>query len=150
MNFFRYVKIVLLKMHASGKIFDRICLKADGDSFFFQYRYGVRSEDRGTQFFGAGNIQQKGKVQNFWLAGRPPKFPPLLGHPDLSIRKTLRRMLDLLTAMILKSVSEYFFFQINIFTAFKFKDKNEVANSSMAFNLLKIIHPFQGKKHLRT
>ena len=71
MNFFRYVKIVLLKMHASGKIFDRICLKADGDSFFFQYRYGVRSEDRGTQFFGAGNIQQKGKVQNFWLAGRP-------------------------------------------------------------------------------
>ena len=28
------------------------------------------------------------------------------------------------------------------------KDKKEVANSLMAFNLLKIIHPFQGKRHL--
>ena len=59
-------------------------------------------------------------------------------------------MLDLLTVMSLKKVSESVFFQIDIFTACKFKDKNEVVNSSMAFNLLKIIYPFQGKKHLRT
>ena len=59
-------------------------------------------------------------------------------------------MLDLLTVMILKRVSESIFFQINIFTACKFKDKKDVANSSMAFNLLKIIHPFRGKKDFRT
>ena len=117
--------------------------------------YGVWSGDRRTHeiilyFFGWGDIQQKGKVQNFWLAGRPPKFPPLVGHPDLLIRTILRRVLDLLAVMILKRASEGIFFQINIFTACNFKDKKEVANSSMAFNLLKIIHPFQWKKYLRT
>ena len=30
------------------------------------------------------------------------------------------------------------------------KDEKEVANSLIAFNLRKTIHPFQGKKHLRT
>ena len=136
-------------MHASGKMFDRICLKDVGDTFFFQYM----ECDQGTGgliFFGWGDIQQKGKVQNFWLAGRPPKFPPLVGHPDLLIRTILRRVLDLLAVMILKRASEGIFFQINIFTACNFKDKKEVANSSMAFNLLKIIHPFQWKKYLRT
>ena len=57
-------------------------------------------------------------------------------------------MHDPLTVMILKRVSENIFFQINKFTACKFT--KEVANSLMAFNLLKIIHPFQGKKHLTT
>ena len=52
--------------------------------------------------------------------------------------------------MSLKKVNESVFFQINIFTACKFKDKNKVVNSSMTFNLLKIVYPFQGKKHLRT
>ena len=52
--------------------------------------------------------------------------------------------------MILKRVSENVSFQINKFTACKFKDKKEVANSLMTLNLLKIIDPFQGKKHLRT
>ena len=88
--------------------------------------------------------------QNFWLAGRPHKFCPLVGHPDLLVRKTLMRVLDLLTVMILKRVIESIFFQINKFTACKFKDKKEVANSLMAFNILKIINPFQSKKHLRT
>ena len=81
---------------------------------------------------------------------RPPKFPPLVGHPDLPIRKIMRRVLDLLTVMILKRVSESIFFPINKFTACKFKDKKEVVNSLMAFILLKITHPFQGNKHLRT
>ena len=49
--------------------------------------------------------------------------------------------------MNLRRVGESIFFQINIITKYKFKDKREVANSSMAFNLLKITHPFQGKKH---
>ena len=82
------------------------------------------------------------------LVGKPPKFPPFVGHPDLPIKKTLRRVLDPLTVMILKRVSESILFQINKFTACKFT--KEVANSMIALNLLKIIHPFQGKKHLRT
>ena len=36
-----------------------------------------------------------------------------MGHPGLSIRKTLRRVLDLLTVMVLKRVSESIFIQIN-------------------------------------
>ena len=59
-------------------------------------------------------------------------------------------MVDPITVMILKRVSESIFFQINKFTACKVKDQKEVENSLMAFNLLKIIYPFQGKKHLRT
>ena len=40
------------------------------------------------------------------------------------MRETPRRVLDLLTVMILKRVSEsIFFIQINKFTACKFKDK---------------------------
>ena len=57
-------------------------------------------------------------------------------------------MLDSLTVMILKRVNKSIFFQINKFTACKFT--KEMENSLMAFNLLKITHPFQSKKHLRT
>ena len=103
--------------------------------------------DRGTQFFGGGVIQQNGKVQTFCLAGRPSYFPRLLGHLDLPIGKTLRRVPDPLTAMILKRVIQSFFFRINKLVACKFKDKKEVANCLIAFNLLKVILPFQGKKH---
>ena len=93
------------------------------------------------------------------LQGDPPfppslhthtQFPPLMGHPDLPIRKTLRRVLGLFTAMILKRVSESIYFQSNKFTTCKVKGEKEVTNSLMALNLLKIIHPFQGKKYLRT
>ena len=52
--------------------------------------------------------------------------------------------------MILKKVSESILFQSNKFTACKVKDEKDVAISWMAFNLLKIIYPFQGKKHLKT
>ena len=105
--------------------------------------------DRGTQLFGRGDVTQKRKIQTFWLA-EDPKSLLLVGHLDLPIKKALRRVLDLLTVMILKRVSESIFFQINKFTACKFKDKKEVANSLMALNLLKIVHTYQGKKHLRT
>ena len=45
------------------------------------------------------------------------------------MRETPRRVLDLLTVMILKRVSESIFFQSNKFTACKVKDEKEVANS---------------------
>ena len=85
---------------------------------------------------------RKAKFKLVSLLRDPLNFPSLVGH--------LRRVLDLLTIMILKKVSESIFFQINIFTACKFKDKKEVTNFLMVFNLLKIIHPFQGKKDLKT
>ena len=71
----------------------------------------------GARFFGGGDIQRKGQDLTFGLAKRPPKFPPLVGHPDLLIRKTLMRVVGLLTVMILKRVSESIFFQIKRFTA---------------------------------
>ena len=96
------------------------------------------------------DIQQKGNFHIFGLAGRhPTQFFPLLGHPDLTIRKTLIRVLGLLTAMNLKRVTESIFFQRNKFTAYKVKYKKEVTNNLMVLNLLKIIHSFQGKKPLR-
>ena len=122
MNFFKQFMIVLLKMHVSDKMFDRTCLKAVRVAFF--PIYGVWSRGRGLNFLSGGDIKQKGKVQTFWLAGGPPKFSPLVGHPDLSIRKTLRRVIDLLTVMVLKKMSEIIFFQINIFTKCKFKGEN--------------------------
>ena len=89
-------------------------------------------------------IQQKGEVQLFWLVGGTPhlQFRPLLGHPNLPIKKTLRRVLGLLTVMILKRVRESIFFQSNKFTTCKIKDGKVVEDFLMGFNLLKIIHSF--------
>ena len=42
------------------------------------------------------------------------------------------------------------FFQSNKFTIFKIKDEKKSGKFFMEFNLLKIIHPFQGNNHLRT
>ena len=42
------------------------------------------------------------------------------------------------------------FFQINKFTACEFKDKKEAPDCLRAFNLMEVIHLFQGKNYLRT
>ena len=93
---------------------------------------------------------RKGKFKLLGVQGDPPpSLPPalqflyLVGYPDLSMRKTLR-MVGLLTVMI--------FFQRKKFTACKIKDEKEetIFYFLMVFNLLKIIHPFESKKHLRT
>ena len=73
----------------------------------------------------------------------PPQFPRLMGYPDLSMRKTLR-VVGMLTAMI--------FLPSKKITACKIKDEKEDTffYFLMVFNLLKIIHPFENKKHLKT
>ena len=73
----------------------------------------------------------------------PPQFPCLLGYPDLPMRKTLR-VFGLLPVMI--------FLQSKKLTLCKIRDEKEetVFHFLMVFNLLKIIHPFEIKKHLRT
>ena len=88
---------------------------------------------------------RRGKFKLLDLQGDlpPPQLPRLVGYPDLSMRKTLR-VVDLLTVMI--------FFQRKKFTACKIKDEKEETTFYflMVFNLLKIIHPFESEKHLRT
>ena len=80
----------------------------------------------------------------------PGKIPPSVGYPDLSIKKTLRRVCDLLTILISKVMDKSIFFQINKFTACEFKDKKEAPDCLRAFNLMEVIHLFQGKNYLRT
>ena len=72
----------------------------------------------------------------------PPQFPRLVRYPDLPMRKTLR-VVDLLSVMI--------FFQRKKITACKIKNEKEdiIFYFFMVLNLLKIIHPFESKKHLR-
>ena len=90
------------------------------------------------------------------LRGKPPSplsipsLTPLVGNPDVLLRKTLRSVTYMFTAMTLKRVSESVFLQSNTFRACKVKDGKEVAESLTVFNLLKIIHIFHGNKHLRT
>ena len=116
----------------------RFCIKRLSSNEFFQI----------SQFFGGNDIRQKGEIQTFGLQW-VHQVPPLVIRPDLPIRKFLRRVRGLLTVMFLKRVCKSIFFQSNKCTGCKGKDGTEVANSLMVFNLLKIIDPFQDKKHLR-
>ena len=107
-----------------------------------------QEKDRATQYFCGSDIQQQWKVQTFGLAkGTSRQIPFLGGTLNLPIEKPLRRVLGLLTIIILKRVSENIFFQSIKFTTCKVKEEKEVTNSLIAFSLLTIIHPFQGKKH---
>ena len=54
---------VLLKMHVSGKIFHKICIKVVRVPFFPNIWSVIRGQ--GSQFFDGGDIQQMGEVQNF-------------------------------------------------------------------------------------
>ena len=95
----------------------------------------IRGRTGGLNFPVRGISKHKGNVQTFGLAGRPPPIPSFSRTSYLLIRKTLRRVLGLLTVIILKTVSESNFFQSNIFATRKVKDEKKVANSLMAFNL---------------
>ena len=138
-------------MHVVGKKVGKICRKAITDAFFpiCAPRLG---EGRVDSLFWWGVYPiEEGSSNVLACRGSPhPQFCFLVGHPDLPIKKTLRRVLGLLTVMILKRVRENIFFQSNKFTTCKNEDGNKVKNYSMVFSLLKIIHSFQDKKHLRT
>ena len=120
---------------SEAKFLNKNCLKAIRDSIFSNMWSVIRG-----QFFGEGDI------------GRLPNSFPYrdIVSGILPIRKTLRKVLDLLNLMMLKRLSESIFFQTHKFPVCKVKGRIQVANCLMAFNLLKIVHPFQAKKHLRT
>ena len=73
MSFSKLLMIVLLKIYTADKVFGKICLKTIRDTFLL--KCGLRlGEGKRT----GGDIQQKGKVQTFSLAGGPlPPFPLL-------------------------------------------------------------------------
>ena len=114
-------------MHAASKIFVKTYLKAFTDTFFLNIRYFYPT---------------KGESLNLQACRETPQFPRLVGHLDLPMRKTLM-VVGLLTVMIQ--------FQIKKITACKINDENEktVFYFLMVFNLLKIIHSFESKKHLK-
>ena len=109
-----------------------------------------QGREGGTQVFGEAGYPTEGGSSNFWICRLNPQVPSLVRHPVLLIKKTLRRVLGLVTKTILKRVSKNIFFQSNKLTACKVKDGKEESNFLIVFNLLKIIHPLQGKEHLRT
>ena len=124
-------------MHAAVKIFVKTYLKAVRDTIFVP----ICGISQYVIFL--SNIRGKFKLLDLQGDPPPPQFPRLVGYPDLPMRKTLR-VVGLLTVMI--------FFQSKKFTACKIKDEKEetIFYFLMVFNLLKIIHPFESKKHLRT
>ena len=91
-------------------------------------------------------IQGKERVNSI-LGGfrETPKFPPLVGHPNLPIRKTLRRVLGLLTEWFWKERVRVFSFKAtNLHWGQKRSDKffDEIESTDD--------YPIQDKKHLRT
>ena len=159
MRFFKLVMILLLKIYATENFFFKNNLSKNYWRYlFFQYVVWNQWRDTKTKSFGGWWYPPDRETSNLWNCrenplpppGSSPPFLPLVRHPDPLITKTLRRVLGPLTVMILKRMSESVYFQSNKFTACKIKDEKDVANSFMTFNLPKIIHPFQVKKHLRT
>ena len=124
------------------KIFNKICLKAIRDNFCLIF--GIWSGERQGYKRGRSNI----------LACRwdphPNPSPSLSWTPWFPLRKTLRRVISLLTVMFLQRESERIFFQSHKFRECNIKDRSEVKSYLMVFNLLKIVHGFYGKKQLRT
>ena len=65
MSFFKLVMIVLLKIYATSKVFDKICLIS-------QYVVCDQERERGLEVIS----NRKGKVQTFGIAvGLPPPIP---------------------------------------------------------------------------
>ena len=120
-------------MHVAGKMFVKTYLKAIRDIYLFFSQYVIFLSNR----------REKVKLPDWQGDPPPPQFPRFVGYHDLPRRKTLR-VGGLFTVMI--------FFQRKKFTACKIKDEKEekIFYFLMVFNLLKIIHPFESKKHLRT
>ena len=125
-----------------SKIFNKICLKAIRDTFCLIF--GMWSGERRGDKRGRSNI-----LVCRWDP-HPKPSPSLSGTRWFPSRKTLRRVIGLLTVMFLQRESESIFFQSRKFTECNIKDRNEVKSYLMVFDLLKITHGFYGKKQLRT
>ena len=125
-------------MNATGKIFVKTCLKAIRNTFFVPIcgisQYVIFLSNR------------RGKFKLLGLQGDPPPslVPSLCGASWSLHEENPLKVIGLLIVMI--------FFQSQKSTVCKVKDEKEetVFYFLMVFNLLKIIDPFESKKHLRT
>ena len=107
---------------------------------------GIRGRTGKPNYLVGMIFSKRGKFKLLVYQGDPlPQFSSLVRHPNLPIRKILKGAWSAY-CIILERVSESIFFQSNKLRACKVKDEKEVANSLITFNLLKIIHPFQGKE----
>ena len=143
--------IVLLKICATEKVFGKICLKVIRDTFFSNMWSAISGATGDSKFWWRVISNRRGSFKLMDLQGDPPHTIPSRSGTSWSPHKeNPEEGACLFTAMILKRVSESIYFQSNKFTTCKVKDEKEVENSLMAFNLPKIIDPFQGKKYLKT
>ena len=118
--------IVLLKMHASAEFLIKICLKTI--KTFFSPIYDLWSGDRWTQFFDGCDIEQKGKIQTFWYAGRLSPILFLSGASWSPHKKNSEeRAWSAYCNDSEKSKWEYFLSNKWIYS--NFIDKKEVTNS---------------------
>ena len=97
-------------------------------------------------------ISSRRGSSNFWACRKSTLLvPPLVVNPDLPIRKLLKIVLVLLTVMLLKRVSQIFFFKSNRLTAYKInRGREEVGSYLMVLNILQNIQQALGKKHMKT
>ena len=109
-----------------SRIFDKICLKAI-KTFFFQYVICDQGTG-GLNFFGGGDIQQKRKIQTFWLAGRLPPILPLSGASRSPHKKNSEEGAWSAYCNDFEE-SKWECFLSNKWIYSKFKDKKEVTNS---------------------
>ena len=121
-------------MRIPGKMFGKICLKAFRNTFFSNMWSVIRGGKKGLTFWWKVISNRRGKFKLLGLQEEPPPSPsPLVGHPNFSIRKILRRVLGLLT--VFGKCECAYLFQSNKFTACKVKDRKEEANSSIYWRL---------------
>ena len=128
-------------MCTQSKIFGKVCLKAIFGTFFSISVLSL-GEGQWDSIFWWRVVSNKKRKFKVACKGKP-LITHLVRHPDLSIKTVLKRVLSLFSVMTLKRKSESIFFQSSKVMACKVKDEKEVRNYSM-------VHPFQGKKHLRT
>ena len=97
-------------MHASARIFDKFCLKATRDTFFVVCDQGTV----GVNFLVGVISNRMRKFEFFGLKGDYPQILLLSGTSWFPHKENLEEVLDLLTMMIFKIVSESIFISINL------------------------------------
>ena len=138
--------VLTLKISTTGKYFDKICLEANRDIFcpigglpLREERKEKWAKERRLNCLVELTSNRSVRLKIMGIRREPPSLY-LSKKSWSSIKSTLRSVLALLIVTIMKRVREIIFLKSNKFTAFKVKDRKEVGQSLMVFNVRKIIH----------